>query len=764
MKLVVSFFFVGLTFLIFSQNQEFSYQLNPSCFNSEYDDFGVRKIAGNYYIISASIDIDSTVLIDVSGIPYTDIYTLSNCSKKDAYLNKISSNQAEIISTPFNDGPLESDRFGSLLFFSINNSDRLGSRMGIYIVQNKGNAWSDAIPFPLNSGEHDVMHPFYDDVNKTLYFTSNMKGGLGGFDLYSIPFDGSTFGKAQLIKDINSNKNDIFPTINNGVLYFSSDRIGTLGGYDIFTCQNGEVKALDNSINSKFDEIDFHLMMDHTGFVSSNKNTNGKNDDSYFFSRLVKENVNGLAINDFGISEILDAIEAKTKNLTAFTNIKEAGTQTNVLNDGVVTLAADFINDLSACDSNLNATFINIINKDIDKSNLTIDKKIVITEKIISYYNNLSKQLDEVEVVNEILSLKEFLQKNNISEVNSSEQILDNLLMVLVVRAKNFYNVHKNLDNALLSNKHQFSETLNSDSLKIDKAFVKSMISEQLKLVKIDQTKGFHVSLGILKNDLKSSRADLKNQIDSYFFMNTSNAIATNKQLESLYNDFVANSDEEHGLVLISSLKAMEIESKSILENKILQIISIQNEMSTVQSLIENINNKMDAGFDADFNSLSKKYQNKQVDYFNPTLMALNSKYAMNLAKYFDPYILKGNEILASSSLESNGVEYINFSFESDELNPKTKQQLLAIVDLLKAHSNYKIFINGYTDNTGSDEFNVALSKKRAKEVKKYLMKQGLNVNHFVVKYHGENDPLAENLTLEGRRKNRRVELKLVID
>ncbi len=68
-----------------------------------------------------------------------------------------------------------------------------------------------------------------------------------------------------------------------------------------------------------------------------------------------------------------------------------------------------------------------------------------------------------------------------------------------------------------------------------------------------------------------------------------------------------------------------------------------------------------------------------------------------------------------------------------------------------------------YTDNVGRAAYNLKLSKNRANAVKSYLMKQGVKESSFVLTPHGLSDPAASNASKEGRRLNRRVEIRLVI-
>ena len=80
------------------------------------------------------------------------------------------------------------------------------------------------------------------------------------------------------------------------------------------------------------------------------------------------------------------------------------------------------------------------------------------------------------------------------------------------------------------------------------------------------------------------------------------------------------------------------------------------------------------------------------------------------------------------------------------------------LASMLKENPDYKININGYTDNVGSAASNLLLSHARAENVKAYLVKQGVDESRITSEGFGQEDPIDDNNTAEGRAKNRRVE------
>jgi OmpA-OmpF porin, OOP family len=104
----------------------------------------------------------------------------------------------------------------------------------------------------------------------------------------------------------------------------------------------------------------------------------------------------------------------------------------------------------------------------------------------------------------------------------------------------------------------------------------------------------------------------------------------------------------------------------------------------------------------------------------------------------------------------------IQFEFDSAAISAEYYPILDEAVSILSSHTGKKIKVEGHTCSMGPENYNMGLSKRRAESVAKYLGTQGIPEKTFVIEPHGESNPVADNTTRDGRRKNRRVELKVV--
>lgn len=165
------------------------------------------------------------------------------------------------------------------------------SNFKIYAAQSEGGYFRNPVALPFNDNEYNCVHPFIMDDGITLLFSSNMPGGLGGFDLYkcTLQADGTWGDPVNMGNTVNTMENELFPYVSEGLLFFSSKGFNNYGGYDIYIARMNKggapygLKNLGQPINSFRDDVAY-ITKDggRTGYFSSNRGNDEGMDNVYF--------------------------------------------------------------------------------------------------------------------------------------------------------------------------------------------------------------------------------------------------------------------------------------------------------------------------------------------------------------------------------------------------------------------------------------------------------------------------------------------------
>jgi outer membrane protein OmpA-like peptidoglycan-associated protein len=127
---------------------------------------------------------------------------------------------------------------------------------------------------------------------------------------------------------------------------------------------------------------------------------------------------------------------------------------------------------------------------------------------------------------------------------------------------------------------------------------------------------------------------------------------------------------------------------------------------------------------------------------------------------YWDPDTPKNP---LADELEKTGrakVYDLYFDFRSHQLRPESDKVLKEIAQVMRDHPDWKLSVEGNTDNIGGDAYNLDLSKRRATSVKDALVAQyDISSDRLSATGFGASHPVDTNDTIEGRARNRRVEL-----
>ncbi|WP_066758681.1 OmpA family protein [Crocinitomix algicola] len=231
------------------------------------------------------------------------------------------------VNKKFHEGPVCFSPKGDKMYLTRNNYNGRSANgtmnLQLVVCDWEGDDWSSPIELPFNSLEYSVGHASISEDGKTLYFASNMPGGMGGTDLYKVAVhpDGTYGEPVNLGINVNTEGDESFPFIHPGneMLFFASNgRVG-LGGMDVYMAQVRKdesivkVMNLGAPINSSGDDFGFILDSIQTyGYFSSNRTGGRGNDDIYGFEltkpfvigKVIKGTVNDEKGNPLANTEI----------------------------------------------------------------------------------------------------------------------------------------------------------------------------------------------------------------------------------------------------------------------------------------------------------------------------------------------------------------------------------------------------------------------------------------------------------------------------
>jgi OOP family OmpA-OmpF porin len=128
-------------------------------------------------------------------------------------------------------------------------------------------------------------------------------------------------------------------------------------------------------------------------------------------------------------------------------------------------------------------------------------------------------------------------------------------------------------------------------------------------------------------------------------------------------------------------------------------------------------------------------------------------------------YVVKTNEItedILKQKVVGFSLRNIQFDFDKADIRPEHMDDMEALAKFLEEHPNATGLIQGFTDSTGPEEYNLLLSHRRVESVRDYLVQNfNLDPNRLVLQWYGPANPIASNDSREGRAKNRRVEVDI---
>jgi outer membrane protein OmpA-like peptidoglycan-associated protein len=248
--------------------------------NSELSEIGATFFKDKFIIISnKKRRHTNTTTNAITNVINNNIY----CTNVDEYGNlSFPLHFSKILDSDFNEGSLTFSNNENTIYFTkttdeSNNFKLFKADLDTEIIGN----WKNLTEIKITTEGFSVETPFYSKSNNKLYFSSNMPGGFGGFDIYTADIleNGELVNIKNLGKEVNTASDEKYTYVspNGKYMYFSSNGHDTFGGYDVYRTSFVNEKFVNtinmgSGLNSSKDEIAFMLISETQGYISVNKN------------------------------------------------------------------------------------------------------------------------------------------------------------------------------------------------------------------------------------------------------------------------------------------------------------------------------------------------------------------------------------------------------------------------------------------------------------------------------------------------------------
>lgn len=278
-------------------NVPYNYQIQPMAKATNNGDFGMSFYGEK--VAFASLRNAESKAYGWNEKPYLDLFSADVDDKE--LLTKIEPFPKEI-NTKTHESNATFSADGKIMFFNRTNDKQVKvgeekfASVKIFRAEWKEGKWENVTAVPFSSDNYSTDHPVLTRDGKKLYFSSDMPGSLGSFDIYVVDVnEDGTFGTPQNMGNtINTIHREQFPYINDDgtLLYFASDGHQGLGGLDIFMSKSydgvfAKPLNLGETINSNMDDFGYIVNeKKNKGYLSSNRKGS---DNLYSFIRVENE-------------------------------------------------------------------------------------------------------------------------------------------------------------------------------------------------------------------------------------------------------------------------------------------------------------------------------------------------------------------------------------------------------------------------------------------------------------------------------------------
>ncbi|TVR38142.1 MAG: hypothetical protein EA394_11095 [Bacteroidia bacterium] len=260
-------------------------RINEHCISSNSEDFAPFFWHDVLFITSSRADTKKRQRNQYAftGNAFLNIYAFdTDCNRKGTDF------LPPDLNTSLHDGPMAIAKDTSLVIITRNynqpNEQSLQNLYLAYYVKENGQ-WGKEQVFPYSDPDYSLQHPYFDNENSILYFSSDRPGGYGGFDLYMSKWDGENWSEPEnLGSEVNSEFDEVFPSLSpDGHLFFASNHIESMGGLSIVLFKDNTRFLLPEPFNTVYDDFAITFVDEASGYISSNRGLAAFNDNIFHF-------------------------------------------------------------------------------------------------------------------------------------------------------------------------------------------------------------------------------------------------------------------------------------------------------------------------------------------------------------------------------------------------------------------------------------------------------------------------------------------------
>jgi outer membrane protein OmpA-like peptidoglycan-associated protein len=582
----------------------------------------------------------------------------------------------------------------------------------VYSAKKINGVWDSVVELSINSNNYNVTFPHISADGNTLYFCSDMPGGLGGLDIYYVEKLGNNQWSApiNLGPEVNTYEDETYPFVMDNKFYFSSKGREGFGGFDIYSGSIND-KMITNCnnigapINSSKDDFSYVLSDDSkTGYFSSNREgTHGYDKIYHFEMKNTRQWIEGVVKNGENGSPIA-GVEVQL--------LRKVSDDEWVLENKQITVE----DGKWKFEIDPNETYqVKFIHPDFASNDKIIPS---INEDDAGYRDNVINELKETNLDPVAKTISGI-----VTDAQTGQPIKD-VVVTLFEIDNNGNRVEVNKKVTQQDGKWSFD---------------------------VDPTKKYEVTF---------KHPTLGEKTLPLAAYNGSNNEVRNNQVKDLKNVTLndANSDNILAGIVMDKLSSTPIEGV-----KVTLFEKSKGKWVEVNNMTTKTDGKWSFQIDSkkEYKVTFDKNQYESKEFEIPTLS--DGQKRKEIIASMNPFEMK------PEGKKDNTFTINNIYFDFARSSPKEESYAVLdkIVAFLNENPSISIELSAHTDCVGKDDFNMDLSQRRAERCKDYLIKKGISSSRIKAKGYGETKILNgcvkwDQCTEEQNQVNRRVEIKVL--